>query len=230
VVAKKKVLGTAGAQGRAAIVKMHNLQKPLSVPGAAISASLIPTMIVDNARIIRWGQDKQVAGALVLNNINQHNVEFVEGSVSSAAAGAGPNQAATMTFDDSELPTDFEYGTAPMIFVTAAASALNATPGARFKLKIQGWSIAGAPIAEDEWVLERINAQLPMKITIIPVCRYRDRVVPVRVKFGNTVGGVVRSLRVVITDAATTENLQVVLPGIDSEELTQFLKQWNIPR
>lgn len=231
VVARKKgAVRPAGAPGKQAVVRKSAFDKPLNVPGAAITSSLIPTLIVDNAKIIVWGQDKQVAGSLIKHLLDAHATEYIAGTISATSAGAGPGSPTAMVFDNTDLPSGYEYCSAPVIFVTISASQLNARPGARFKVKLTGKAMSGAPIADDEWVVERINSNIPVKLTIFPVARFRDRIVPVRGKFGHSIGGTPVALTVTVTDAVSDESVSVIVPGIDSEELTNFLKTWNIPR
>lgn len=236
VVARKIAKGTtlqrttqSMTRPQAAKVMASSVTSPLTVPGAAISAARIPALIASNAQIISFGVERPVAGSLLKYNLDAHAAEFVSGSIAKAAAGAGAGATTTLTFAPADRPLGFDTVSSPLIFLVISASQLNARAGARYEVSITGAALTGGLLNGDVWTVERINAYEPIRLTFIPTVRYKDTVRPVRAIWGGQRDNADVSLVVKVKDALADETVQIILPGMDSQELRAFQKAWNIP-
>jgi len=214
---------------KSAVVSASKVTSPLSVPGAAISAAKIPALIAENAKVISFGVERPIAGSLLKLNLDRHNSEFTAGSISKSAAGAGAGSTTTITFAPADRPIGFDVVSTPLIFLVISASQLNARAGARYEIHITGAAETGAALNGDVWTIERTNAYEPVRLTFIPTVRFKDAVRPVRAVWGGQRGESDVTMAVLVKDALTDETIQVILPGMDSQELRGFQKAWNIP-
>jgi hypothetical protein len=118
--------------------------------------------------------------------------------------------------------------TVPMFFGVISASTLNARAGSRNEISITGVNPWGAALTTEIWIVERRNVNRPLRFTYIPYTRVKDKVVPSLGAFGTLLGGATNFV-ITVSDVDTTESLQVVSPGLDSQELRRFLRSWKIP-
>lgn len=217
----------AGKKGAMSTAKMRSIGRTLATPGAAIAAATLQSLYAENGIIIQNASTAAIPGDLIKYNLDLHRTETPFTSVLSNAVGAGVAVDTDNVLNNSDLPAGAAKYTAPVIFVTIAASALNARAGARYQISLVGMSRSGAALDATKWIVERKDASKPLKLVIIPFIRVKDTILPQVAAFG-AVTGANDALTVRISGADATESVQIIAPGQDSQELRAFLKTWNI--
>lgn len=226
------------ANGRSASAKVLRKMAPradrkaavaaaLSLPGKAIDSAIIPALFPENAKVIQFASERGVPGSLVKYNLDKHRVASPYASVFKNVAGAGVGATTTVTLDAALIAPIIEY-TVPMYFVTISSSVLSGRAGARYEITLAGVNEFNAVLNAETWIIEREDINKPVRFTAVPFVRIKDDVKPMLAAFG-TVQGLVKTFVISIKGVDTSESIQVVAPGLDSQEMKAFLKAWNIP-
>lgn len=200
-----------------------------SLPGVSLmGASIVPVMF-QNAKVIQAGTNQTISGNLWKFNIDASPIVNPFLTVTKQVQGnANPGVEVNVTFADADKPAGCLIFSSPVAFITISSSTLNARAGSRYTLSVTGKSRDGVSVTTDAWQFERASDK-PMRITYIPYVRQKDTIVPIAVGFGD-IGGIAENVSLVfaITGMPDTETMQVVMPGLDSSEYAETLKQWGL--
>lgn len=199
--------------------------KPITTGAQMLSASIIPVFWGTNVDVIQFGVEKGIAGDVLKYNLDLHRSATPATSILTSAAGAGAGNNKAITIAPASLPAGFTSYTIPIVFVTISASILNARAGNRYNFYVEALSNYGATGNSEVWVLQRKDANKPMMFGFIPFVRVKDDVKPIVGMIG---GPDAQEFTVNVANAGTDETIQVVVPGLDSQELKQFLSSWKI--
>lgn len=202
----------------------------LRTPGTALVSSAIPPVSVSGAKVKHPGTMRKLSGNLLKWNVDAAPVVNPFLSVVKTAPGqSNPNDPTVITFDDSDKPSGCAIYSVPMMFLSISASQLNARLGNRYTLKVEGKTRDGVALTSDSWLFEREHGDKAVRILYIPYARQNDTIVPVTAAFGDIGGtGADEALTVTMTGVADTEAVQVILPGLDSTDYADFLRQWGL--
>lgn len=200
------------------------------MPGVALMGVSLPAVYIQAAKMVQPGTDLLLSGNLFKFNLDENPIRNPFSTITKTVGGAvDPGTKVSVTFNNSDLPSGCDVYSVPVIFATIAASQLNARNGLRYTMEITGKSRDGVVVTTDSFDFERSANDKPIRVQIIPYIRSKDNIVPLNGAFGK-IGGELTNIAftVSITGMPDSEALQVTMPGIDSSELKETLKQWGL--
>jgi hypothetical protein len=225
-------------------------------PGSKLKHVKIPSVIVENGRIIQWATNQKLSGKIVELNVKRHVVASPYPTLQKTAVPVAG--VATVSLNSADLvlldPTCPKF-TVPIIFVTIAASSLAAKAGGQYAIRVSGLTEDLGVIDQSVWTIERAKLNDAVRLTIFPWRRVKDAITPVLgmvtqigpVAFVNPLvaGGpfsivspwlinnavpaaVGASFTVEVTGCAVDETVTVRVPGRDSSEITHFERAFKL--
>lgn len=212
-----------------------------AIPGATLAAGKLSPMMVTNGTIITKGTNLILQGYSVKSQLDR----FVQLCANltrqvSAACASGSTSVTIPIVTAANFASAFGTATTagidlitPVIFLLISGNALNSAPGMHLTVSMTSVDELGRSNTVQTWTFERDSVTTPTKIALWPVKDVSTRLISGLVRISatcTTPGTWVPVNTFSLTVSGLTEGQTVIMkvPGLDSEELRDFLKPFSI--
>jgi len=203
----------------------------LSLPGVALDGSMYTPIFPANAKLATAGTTRKISGFVLAHNIKDMLCRCVWRTVYSQVVSTGSSLTVKFGGVGSTPPAPAKVIYAPIVFITITSNLMSSQAGSRLTMSVNGVNPDGVAIANDQWVFNRGKLNAPISIAYVPYIRVADSLTPANA----SIYGVIPAyspdpteFSVTIDGLAKDEQCQVLLPGLDSNELKDFLKAFNL--
>lgn len=220
----KKVIARKPSQKVVLPTQNRGVMDParFGISGARLESTMLPVFWPTNATLVQMAIKQPVPGSQIKAGIERMRLEtpLQTQMFSKDGGGAVPT---VLTIANTDLNPSGASMFVPIVIMTLSVSTINARTGAQIKIKIAGKNNLGMALDEVQWVIQRTDVNKPVAVALVPTIRTQDIVSPSFAVINAT-----QSLSITMENVAATETLQVILPGIDSNELQSFHSVWKM--
>lgn len=202
--------------------------------GKLIDSVSLPAIIPKNAVIKQEATSTKLPGSLVATNVRRMLIlSCYQSLLKTVPAVPGANYVDIVldkTLFAQAGADSVDLYTVPVLFLTISASVLNAVSGGLYSIQfIEGSGEGGVSIDKSIWQFERFDATKSIMLTIIPYTRVKDVIKPVTGLISNS-NYLASDHKLVLrlTGLAEKEQVQVTVPGVDSNDLRAFQRSYGI--